>query len=130
VEYINLNLAPIGLAAVVGLIIGLFHFLLSRPGDRPGLDFVLLTGIAEFWLAAILAGALILGPPMAQPWVIAIATAVIIWIGFIVPALMVTLRFRGMPGPMAAADCVHWLVVMVAQAAVMHGIGLVKPPGV
>jgi hypothetical protein len=117
VEYINLNLAPIGLAAVVGLIIGLFHFLLSRPGDRPGLDFVLLTGIAEFWLAAILAGALI-------------ATAVIIWIGFIVPALMVTLRFRGMPGPMAAADCVHWLVVMVAQAAVMHGIGLVKPPGV
>ena len=51
---------PISLAAVVGLIIGLLHFLVSRPGERPGLDFVLLTGIAEFWLAAILAGALIL----------------------------------------------------------------------
>jgi hypothetical protein len=129
-EYINLNLMPIGLAAVFGLIIGLLHFLLSRPGERPGLDFVVLTAIAEFWLAAILAGALILGPQVADPWVIAIATAVIIWIGFIVPALMVTLRFRGLPGSMAAADCVHWLLVMVAQAAVMHGVGLVKPPGV
>lgn len=129
-QYINLNLAPIGLAAVIGLIIGVLHFLLFRPEERPGLDFVILTAIAEFWLAAILAGALILGPPIAQPWVIAIATAVIIWIGFIVPALMVTLRFRGMPGPMAAADCVHWLIVMVAQAAVMQGVGLVRPPGV
>lgn len=121
---------PISLAAVVGLIIGLLHFLVSRPGERPGLDFVLLTGIAEFWLAAILAGALILGPQVAQPWVIAIATAVIIWIGFVVPVLLVTMRFRGLPGHMAAADCIHWLVVMVTQAAVMHGIGLVKPPGV
>jgi hypothetical protein len=121
---------PIALAAVVGLIVGLFHFLFSRPGERPGLDFVMLTAIAEFWLASILAGALILGPQMADPWVIAIATAVIIWIGFIVPALMVTLRFRGMPGYVAAADCIHWLVVMVAQAVVMHGVGLVRPPGV
>jgi hypothetical protein len=129
-EYINLNLTPIALAAVVGLIIGLLHFLLSRPGDRPGLDFVLLTGIAEFWLAAILAGALILGPQLATPWVIAIATAVIIWVGFIVPVLMVTLRFRGHSGALAAADSVHWLLVMVAQAVVMHGVGLVKPPGV
>ena len=129
-EYINLNLTPIALAAVVGLIIGMVHFLLSRPGERPGLDFVVLTGIAEFWLAAILAGALILSPPMATPWVIALTTAFIIWIGFVVPVLMVTLRFRGMPGSMAAADCIHWLVVMVAQAAVMYGIGLVKPPGV
>jgi len=129
-EYINLNLIPIGLATVIGLIIGLLHFLLSRPGDRPGLDFVMLTGIAEFWLASILAGALILGPQMANPWVIAIGTAVTIWIGFIVPALMVTLRFRGLSGGMAAADSIHWLLVMVAQAAVMHGLGLVKPPGV
>ena len=129
-EYINLNLTPIALATVIGLIIGLVHFLLSRPGERPGLDFVVLTGIAEFWLAAILAGALILGPPMAAPWVIAITTAFVIWIGFVVPVLMVTLRFRGMSGAMAAADSIHWLLVMVAQAAVMHGIGLVKPAGV
>ena len=28
----------------------------GRPGERPGMDFVLLAAIAEFWLAAILAG--------------------------------------------------------------------------
>ena len=129
-EYINLNLTPIAVATVVGLIIGLFHFLLARPGDRPGMDFVVLTGIAEFWLACILAGALILAPQMANPWVIALATAVVIWIGFVVPVLMVNLRFRDLPGVMAAADSIHWLLVMVAMAGVMHAIGLAKPPGV
>ncbi|MGL6043171.1 MAG: hypothetical protein ACRC1J_04545 [Sandaracinobacteroides sp.] len=126
-EYINLNLVPITVAAVIGLLIGLAHFLIARPGDRPGLDFVILSAIAEFWLAAILCGALILGPKLADPWVIALATAVVIWIGFVVPVLMVTLRFRGFPGPMAAADSLHWLVVMVAQAAVMQALGLVAP---
>jgi hypothetical protein len=129
VEYINLNLVPITVATVIGLLIGLAHFLVARPGDRPGLDFVILSAIAEFWLAAILAGALILGPPLANPWVISIATAVIIWIGFIVPVLMVTQRFRGLPGPMAAADSLHWLAVMLAQAAVMQALGLVAPNG-
>jgi hypothetical protein len=128
-EYINLNLVPITIAAAVGLLVGLAHFLMSKPGERPGLDFVLLSAIAEFWLACILAGALILGPKLADPWVIALATAAIIWIGFVAPVLLVTLRFRGLPGPMAAADSLHWLVVMLAQAAVMQSLGLVAPPG-
>jgi hypothetical protein len=129
VEYINLNLVPITVATVIGLLIGLAHFLLARPGDRPGFDFVILTAIAEFWLAAILAGALILGPKLADPWVISLSTAVIIWIGFVVPVLMVNLRFRGFSGPLAAADSLHWLLVMVAQAAVMQALGLVAPQG-
>ncbi|MBS3961076.1 MAG: hypothetical protein KGZ61_04475 [Sandarakinorhabdus sp.] len=119
---------PILLATLVGLIIGLGYFLVATPDDRPTLDFVLLTAIAEFWLAAILAGALILAPQQGYPWVMAIGTAVIIWIGLIVPVLLVTQRFRNLPGPMAAADCLHWLVVLVAQAAVMQSLGLVAPP--
>ncbi|WP_374389021.1 hypothetical protein [Sandaracinobacter sp.] len=128
-EYINLNLAPITLAAAVGLLVGLVHFLVSRPGDRPGLDFLLLSAIAEFWIACILAGALIIAPPLALPWVMTIATPVLIWLGFLVPALMVNLRFRGMPGHMAAADALHWLFVLLAQALVMQAIGLTRPPG-
>jgi len=123
-----LNLMPILLATLVGLIIGLGYFLVATPDDRPTLDFIVLTAIAEFWLAAILAGALILAPQQGDPWVMAIGTAVIIWIGFIVPVLLITHRFRGLPGPMAAADSLHWLVVMVAQAAVMQTLGLVAPP--
>lgn len=116
------------MAALVGLLIGLGHFLLSRPGERPGLDFVLLAAIAEFWLAAILAGALIMGPKDGHPWVVALGTAIILWIGFIVPVLMVTLRFRGMPGHMAAADSLHWLAVLLIQTVVMQSLGLVAPP--
>lgn len=128
-EYINLNLIPILVATLVGLLIGLGHFILSRPGERPALDFLVLTAIAEFWLAAILAGALILGPrDSASPWMMTLMTAVIIWIGFVVPVLLVTLRFRNLPGPMAAADSLHWLGVMVAQAMVMQAIGLTAPP--
>ena len=116
------------MATLVGLIIGLGYFLVATPDDRPSLDFMVLTAIAEFWLAAILAGALILAPQQADPWMMAIGTAVIIWIGFIVPVLLITLRFRGLPGPMAAADSLHWLLVMLAQAAIMQQLGLVAPP--
>jgi hypothetical protein len=129
-EYINLNLIPIMVATLVGLLIGLAHFLISKPGERPAFDFMVLTAIAEFWLAAILAGALILGPQnSAAPWMMTLVTAVIIWIGFVVPVLLVTLRFRNQPGPMAAADALHWLAVMAAQALTMQAIGLTLPPG-
>lgn len=127
--YINLNLAPILFAAAIGLLISLVHFLISRPGDRPGLDFLLLSAIAQLWIACILAGALILAPPLAEPWVMAVATPILIWIGFLVPTLLVNLRFRGMPGHMAAADALHWLFVLLAQAGVMQLIGLTRPPG-
>ena len=128
-EYINLNLVPITLAAAVGLLIGLVHFLVSRPGDRPGADFLIVSAIAEFWIACILAGALIVAPPLAEPWVMALSTPVLIWLGFIVPTLMVNLRFRGMPGHMAAADALHWLFVLMAQAVMMQSIGLATPAG-
>ncbi len=87
----------------------------------------MLTAIAEFWLAAILAGALILGPQQGDPWMTAMTTTLVIWIGFVVPVLLVTLRFRNMPGPMAAADSLHWLAVMLVQASVLRLIGLETP---
>ncbi len=119
---------PISVAAMFGLLVGLAHFLITRPGERPGLDFVMLAAIAEFWLAAILAGALIMAPKLHGPWVVALGTTVVIWIGFIVPVLMVTLRFRSMPGHMAAADSLHWLATMLVQMVVMMLLGLTAPP--
>lgn len=126
-EYILLNLLPILAATAAGLGVGLVHMLLARPQPRPGVWLAPLAVVAEFWLAAILAGALILAPPLADRWVIAVVTAVVIWIGFLVPALLVTLRFRAVPGQAAAADSLHWLLVMLAQAVVMQGIGLTAP---
>ncbi len=57
----------------------------------------------------------------------AIASAVVIWIGFVVPVLVVTHVFRGLSASAVVFDCTHWLVVMVIQAAVLHGFGLVHP---
>lgn len=89
---------------------------------------MILAAIAQFWLAAVLAGALLMGPPSSQPWGRMFVTVVMIWVGIIVPPLMVTLRFRGHPGPMAAADSVHWLLVLLIQASVMQSLGLTRPP--
>ena len=131
--YIVQNIVPIIAATFAGLAFaGLWYGLLGRTGQpgvkhyTPGLiatDF-----IAEFWFASILAGALILAPPKGSPWLMAIGTAVVIWIGFIVPALVVTLRHRRENGRTLALDCGHWLGVMVVQAVVLHAIGLVAPP--
>ncbi|MCG2842223.1 hypothetical protein L6Q21_14695 [Sandaracinobacter sp. RS1-74] len=116
------------MAAIFGLLVGLGHFLLSKPGERPKLDFLIPAMIAQFWLAAVLAGALLMGPPSSEPWISMLMTVVVIWVGLIVPPLMVTLRFRGHSGPMAAADSLHWLLVLLVQAAVMQSLGLVRPP--
>ena len=112
---------------MLGLLVSFGHFLLSKPHERPRVDFVILAAIAQFWLAAVFAGALILGPRTATPWLTTMITAVIVWVGFVVPTLMVTLRFRGHSGPMAAADSLHWLLVLLVLAAVMRSMGLEAP---
>lgn len=127
--YILLNLWPIGVATLIGLIIGAAYHRLSGGVARPPTGLVLSAALAEFWLAAILAGALILAPPKADPWVMAIGSAVVIWAGFVVPVLVVTLGYRGVPRRRIVGDCGHWLVVMAVQAVAMKAIGLIPPPG-
>ncbi|MEQ8772971.1 MAG: hypothetical protein RIC51_09080, partial [Erythrobacter sp.] len=87
--YIILNLLPIAAATLVGLAIGLVWL---RASDilLPGWRTLAAAALAEFWLASILAGALILAPPQAGEWVMALGSAVVIWIGFVVPVLWVT----------------------------------------
>ena len=120
--YIANNAVPILLATLAGLLIGAATYpaLRSVRGS-------LTAFIAEFWFASILAGALILAPAKADPWVMAVGTAVVIWAGFVLPALVVTLRGRGVGAGGVARDAGHWLVVMVAEAVVLHLIGLSAP---
>ena len=125
--YIVLNALPILAATLAGLVIGAIYLRLAGL-PRATLGLVATTAIAQAWFAAILAGALILAPPRAPEWVMAIGSAVVIWIGFVVPVSVVTLRARKIAGGAVAADGLYWLVVMVAQAVVMKSIGLVPPP--
>ena len=125
--YILLNAGPILAATVAGLVIGvLYHRLAGLP--RAGLGLLATTAVTQAWFAAILAGALILAPAKAGDWTMAIGSAVVIWIGFVVPACVVTLRARAVPAGAVVADCLYWLAVMVTQAIILKSIGLVPPP--
>ena len=131
-SYIAVNAFAILLATAAGLVVSALYRALAarRAGalERHRRPLVLLVTavLAEFWLASILAGALILAPPQADPWVMALGSAVVIWIGFIVPVLFVTHLFRGLSFAAASLDGGHWIAVMLVQAAVLHLVGLTK----
>lgn len=125
--YILLNAGPILAATLAGLVIGwVYHRLVGLP--RAGIGLLVTVALAQAWFAAILAGALILAPARAGNWTMAIGSAVVIWIGFVVPVSVVTLRARQVGAGAVVADCLYWLVVMVAQAFILKSIGLVPPP--
>jgi hypothetical protein len=129
--YIVLNGGAILAATAVGLVLGMFY---QVAVDRrrilgPGWAGTLVTAfLAEAWLCAILAGALILAPPKGSVWTMTIGSAVVIWLGFVVPSLAASYRMRSLAGRAALIDCGYWLVVMIAQAVVLRQIGLVPPP--
>ena len=139
-SYIVLNFVPILLATLAGFAVGavwyrLFrgHYLVATgltPG-RIGRDFspfvYVLAFLLEFWIACILAGAIILAPPEAGPWTMAIGSAVVIWIGFVLPTTAVNNMFAMRPRRLIGIDAGHWLLVFVVQVVVMQLWGLVPP---
>lgn len=133
--YILTNAYPILAATLAGLVFGVgYYFLVDRAAVKSssdGLAKLTVSGasalIAEAWLASILAGALILAQPEAGRWTMAIGSALVIWIGFIVPVLLVTHRTRALSARAALTDCGHWLGVIVIQALVLETIGLQLP---
>ena len=120
--YILGNIVPIAAATLLGLAV-----LSARFRSRLTTGRLVAAAVALFWLAAILAGALILAPVDAGPWTVALGSAFVIWIGFVLPALSVALTLRGSNWLTSLGDAGWWLAIMLAQAAVMHGVGLAKP---
>ena len=131
--YIVQNIVPILIATLAGLAFGVMYHRLFRPAPATSpasphrTGFVVTAFAAEVWFAAILAGALILAPPKGDGWTMALGTAVVIWIGFVMPVLVVTLGYRGLPRRVVALDCGHWLGLMLVQAVVLKLIGLTAP---
>jgi len=125
--YIVQNAAPIGAATLVGLLIGLAWLRITGRAV-PGAPVIALAAVAEFWLAAILAGALILAPEQAGIWTMTIGSAFVIWIGFVLPAIAVTLAAGPVRARTIASATAYWLVAMLAQAATMRLVGLTAPP--
>lgn len=126
--YILINIWTIVAATLLGLAIGLV-WLRASGLLLPGWQALAGAALAEFWLAAILAGALILAPARADPWVMAVGSAVVIWAGFVAPVLWVTFMAHGLGTRRAGSTTLHWLAVMAGQAILMQAIGLAPPPG-
>lgn len=129
--YILDNAVAILLATLAGLLFGFVWFrTLGASRDARPLTprFGAVAVVAEFWLASILAGALILAPPQAGVWTMTLATPVVIWIGFLVPAFAVSLPRHGFTAGGTAQEAVHWLGVMLVQAVVLRLVGLAPPP--
>jgi len=134
--YVLINALAILAATFAGLGAGaIFYLSLDRSGSalrsagRARIwKMLILAFLAQFWLATILAGALILAPAEADAWIMAFSSAVIIWIGFVAPTIVVTHYYRELPARTTALDCGHWLVVMLVQAGVLYAIGLDPPP--
>lgn len=128
--YILLNLAPILVATGIGLLLGAsYRATLDRGATPPvSITTLLVATLGLFWFASILAGALILAPPKAAPWIMAVGSAVVIWAGFVLPVVAITQSYRGARFGRIMRDAAFWLVTMVAQAVVMKLIGLVAPP--
>ena len=122
--YIVQNALPIALATLAGLLVGALYHRLTGSAGRPP---IVTAVIAEGWLCAILAGALILAPPKADPWIMAIGSAVVIWAGFVAPSIVVSLRYRSVPAGGVLRVCLHWLAVMAVQAVVLKLVGLTGP---
>lgn len=129
--YIVINGVAILSATLAGLVFGgLYYSLMDRTrlGGRGWAVTLVLAFVAQAWLCSILAGALILAPPKGSVWTMTLGSAFVIWLGFVVPSLVASYRFRGLPGRIAMLDCGQWLGMMLVQAAVLRLIGLVPPP--
>lgn len=126
--YILFNAVPIAVAMLAGLLVGAV-WLRGVGRVLPRWRMIAAIALAQFWSASILAGALILAPPEAGEWVMAIGSAVVIWVGFVMPTMAVTLAIGGVPTARIVSACAYWLVTMVVQAVVMQGWGLVPPQG-
>ena len=132
--YIVQNALPILLAGAAGLLVlGLWF---GRRGDAPERQRAFadrarralpVAVVAVLWLAAILAGALILAPVTAGAWTVALGSAFIIWVGFVFPSLLVTLRVRGSMWSSALGDSTAWLAAMLVMAAVLRAVGVSAP---
>ena len=127
--YILLNLAPILVATGIGMLLGAaYRATFDRGAPRLRMSTLVIGTLGLFWFASILAGALILAPPKAAPWIMAVGSAVVIWIGFVLPVVAITQSYRGARTGQIVRDSLFWLGTMVAQAVAMKLIGLAPPP--
>jgi hypothetical protein len=122
--YIIINIVPILATSLICLAVAAIWY--RRGLLSVGVGITVFASLV--WLNAILAGALILAPSKAGIWTMTLGSAVVIWVGFVLPVIVASYRLRGQGWGTIAIDTGYWLVAMLVSAAVMRIIGLTPPP--
>ena len=91
----------------------------AAPRANPPVFALILSLVAEFVMAVILANLLeqIAGPQFG--FLPALLGAFFVWLGFVAPAIATNYAYQKRPWPVYAVDLGHWLGVLLVQAAVL-----------
>ena len=136
----SLNYIPVLVAAVAAFVFGgIWYSALSRPWmeavgiaaerlqhDRGSLGLYVLAFAAQLLMAWMLAGILLhlaLGG-MAPSIRVGMISGAFIWLGFVIPTMVVNYAFHGARQMLTLIDGGHWLGVLLIQGAIMGWFGV------
>jgi hypothetical protein len=136
----NLDYIPVLLAAVASFVFGgVWYNLFSRQwmeavgmspepvrGERGTIGLYVLALVAQLVMAWMLAGALhhlSLGG-LAPGIRTGLISAALIWLGFVVPTMVVNYAFHGAKRALSLIDGGHWLGVLLIQGAIIGWWGV------
>jgi hypothetical protein len=136
----SLNYLPILVAAIASFVFGgIWYSALSRPWmdavgkspermqkDRGSLGLYVLAFVAQLVMAVMLAGILVhlaLGG-FATSLRTGLISAGFLWLGFVIPTMLVNYAFHGAKQMLTVIDGGHWLAVLLIQGAIMGWWGV------
>ncbi|HZT48270.1 MAG TPA: DUF1761 domain-containing protein [Hyphomicrobiaceae bacterium] len=136
----NLNYVPVIVAAIASFVFGgVWYSALSRawmeavgmppermPQDRGGPALYVLAFVAQLVMAWMLAGILLhlslggLAPGIRT----GVISATFLWLGFVMPTMIVNYAFHGAKRALTVIDGGHWLGVLLIQGAIIGWWGI------
>lgn len=133
----SLNYVSVFLAAIVSFVFGgVWYTVFSRQWmeavgmapdrpqvDRGGLGLYVLAFVAQLVMAWMLAGVLVhlsLAPGIR----VGMVSAALIWLGFVMPTMLVNYAFHGAKRELSLIDGGHWLGVLLIQGAIIGWWGI------
>ena len=136
----SLNYLPVFIAAVASFVFGgVWYSVLSKPWmeavgmspermqkDRGSLGLYVLAFLALLVMAMMLAGILVhlAHGGLATTLRIGLISAGFLWLGFVIPTMVVNYAFHGARQTLTLIDGGHWLGVLLIQGGIMGWWGV------
>jgi Protein of unknown function (DUF1761) len=136
----SLNYLPIFAAAIASFVFGgVWYSAFSKPWmeavgmspermqkDRSSLGLYLLAFVAQLVMALMLAGILVHLVQGGLPTTLrtGLISAGFIWLGFVIPTMVVNYAFHGARQSLTLIDGGHWLGVLLIQGAILGWWGV------